>query len=131
MFSGFYTSWPTPCIGISAEIEAVPSSSKKDTANRGSDQNPGQTESKQQIRGFKMKNNTATQAKHRLSEPLYWKPLATSSNQHGEYAGNRAFVSLPAWPGYRDAGTPAPLNVQTTCPPPPASDDTDPPRELG
>ncbi|WP_090690304.1 hypothetical protein [Paraburkholderia phenazinium] len=36
-------------------------------------------------------------------EPLNWKPLAAASKHSGEPASRAAFISLPAWPGYRDA----------------------------
>lgn len=78
-----------------------------------------------------MKNDTSRKVTDRLQRgPLYWKPLAGSSKTHGEHTGNEAFVSLPAWPGYRDAGTSAPLSCHTAGQRLSVSDDTDPPREF-
>lgn len=51
-----------------------------------------------------MKNHTFGRITARpRHEPLNWKPLAAASKHIGEPASRAAFVSLPAWPGYRDA----------------------------
>jgi len=51
-----------------------------------------------------MKNPTSgrTIARPR-HEALNWKPLAAASKLPGEPTHRAAFVSLPTWPGYRDA----------------------------
>ena len=78
-----------------------------------------------------MNNDTLTRKTHRLHRnPLNWTPLAAASKRRGEPAASGAFVSLPAWPGYRDGGTPTPLDCNAACQQLPVSDDTDPPREI-
>jgi hypothetical protein len=78
-----------------------------------------------------MKNDAFTRKTKRLHRGLLnWKPLAASSKHYGEQAGSNAFVSLPAWPGYRDAGTSTPLDCKAACQRLSVSDDTDPPRQI-
>jgi hypothetical protein len=130
MFSRFCASGPTPCIGMSAEVEEVLSRNRPGTADRGSDQSPMPYISNR-TRGNKMKNDAFTRKTNRLHCGLLnWKPLAASSKHYGEQAGSNAFVSLPAWPGYRDAGTSTPLDCKAACQRLSVSDDTDPPRQI-
>ena len=78
-----------------------------------------------------MNNDILMRKTNRLQrEPLNWKPVAASSKLHGEQAGSDAFVSLPAWPGYRDARVSTPLNCNAACQQLTVSDETDPPREI-
>lgn len=74
-------------------------------------------------------------------EPLNWKPLTAAPRHPGEPASRAAFVSLPAWPGYRDAVVNATRTVagEAACerlflladPGMDADADTDPPQHRG
>jgi hypothetical protein len=62
-----------------------------------------------------MKNHASGRITARpRQEPLNWKPLAAASKHAGEPASHAAFVSLPAWPGYRDAVARI-LTVEAAC----------------
>jgi hypothetical protein len=51
-----------------------------------------------------MKNHASGRTHERPThERLNWKPLVAASKHPGEPAHRAAFISLPAWPGYRDA----------------------------